>query len=189
MCGSGSPMCRIRCLKCCGSFLFIVGVIFVGGGIVFALSESKFEPFDIFDFLIVLNYSYISIWGGIGALVAGFSALYVGFTMRDDDWSPRGMAIMCILSIASTAGTMAVLTWNLYESNYFGNFNDADVQDKLEFYAGENGGFAITYEKWLATIIIYGAMCFLAIVSWAASVSAIGIGCCCPDHSEYVDKA
>ncbi len=44
------------------------------------------------------------------------------------------MAIMCILSIASTAGTMGVITWNLYEHDYFGEYEDDSRQRTLEQY-------------------------------------------------------
>ncbi|XP_072015404.1 uncharacterized protein [Amphiura filiformis] len=182
----GNPVCRYRCLKCCGSFLFIIGLIFIGGGIVFALSETDIE---IFQFLAAFNYSYITLWGGIGALVAGISAMYVGFRMSDDDCSARGMAIMCVLAIASTAGTMAVLTWNLYEQDYFGDIGEEARTTKLEQYVIANtpaDTFEFKYEDWLASIIIYGAMCFLTIITWASSAASMAIGCCCPDASERV---
>ncbi len=66
-CLLGNPTCRYRCLKCCGSFLFIIGLIFIGGGIVFALSETDIE---IFHFLAAFNYSYITLWGGVGVSTA-----------------------------------------------------------------------------------------------------------------------
>ena len=48
--------------------------------------------------------------------------------------SARGMAIMCLLAIASTGGTWAVIFWNLFSTDYFGPYDDQKRQDTLSEY-------------------------------------------------------
>ena len=48
--------------------------------------------------------------------------------------SARGMAVMCLLAIASTGGTWAVVFWNLFQTDYFGTYNDQKRQDTLSLY-------------------------------------------------------
>ena len=57
------------------------------------------------------------------------------------------MAIMCILAIASTAGTWAVVFWNLFETDYFGPYDDQERQDTLSKYVTGKNDFMFTTIK------------------------------------------
>ncbi|XP_038053379.1 uncharacterized protein LOC119725859 [Patiria miniata] len=169
-CACGSTRCRFRCLRCSGSLLIVIGVLYAAAGIVF----------NFFHFLMIFTTGHALIWGGSAIFMAGVASIFITKKMSDDDWSSRGAAFMCILAIASALGNVALHTYNLYENQYFEEYD-------METFADQNLTYDVTFELWLGVIIADAGIDFLALLTTLAGLAAFGIGCCCSEYSEIVE--
>ena len=82
---------------------------------------------------------------------------------------------MCILAIASALGNVAIHTYNLYNSQYFQEYQPATFQ---------NQSFNLTFELWVGVIAADAGIDLLALLATMSGLAAFGIGCCCAEYSE-----
>ncbi|XP_022111048.1 uncharacterized protein LOC110990380 [Acanthaster planci] len=169
-CSCGSTRCRYRCLRCSGSLLVVIGVLYAAAGVLF----------NFFDFLQIFTAGHALIWGGAAMFMAGVASIFITKKMSDDDWSSRGTAFMCVLAIFSALANVALHTYNLYEKEYFQEYD-------MEAFAEQNLTYDLTYDLWLGVIIADAGIDFLALLATLAGLAAFGIGCCCSEYSEIVD--
>lgn len=88
----------------------------------------------------------------------------------------RGLVLLCLVCIVCVGGAVGLITWRMWEADYFGPFEE----DKV--YKSENE--TLVFLEWFAAIFIYGLLDLAALVIVASAFLNLAISCFCPEGSD-----
>lgn len=84
--------------------------------------------------------------------------------------------MLCLVCIICVGGAVGLITWQMWEANYFEKFEEGTV------YKAQNE--TLVFFEWFASIFVYGIVDLASLLIVGSAFLNLAISCCCPESSD-----
>ncbi|PIK60275.1 hypothetical protein BSL78_02771 [Apostichopus japonicus] len=174
MCRRGGCCCRfslkfrIDAMRQSAINMIVFGFVLAATGIIMRLFLEDW----------IFNFGYALVWAGVSSVATGIGSLGVAKTMKhtDEDYGFRGLIMLCLVCIICVGGAVGLITWQMWEANYFEKFEEGTV------YKAQNE--TLVFFEWFASIFVYGIVDLASLLIVGSAFLNLAISCCCPESSD-----